>query len=823
MRWNAILATLVVVTSACSTTNYEPRLEGETCEAFEDCAQGLICAHDGICRLDGAPGTVKKNGECVATAECRIGLVCSAGGTCVEPGEPGTAGFDEACDDTSDCQLGYTCETPAGGGDTVCKGLTVPLWFGGECPEQPADTPFKVFHEVADGQPENDFYRWPYPNDARVDDQGRISLAGHPVPPVAELAAAAPGFELIGDVVGQMVSTIETGLGGRFGPNQAIFFRFSQFPEPGSLKFGLPGNGNLALVDITAFTDTDPADLPDAPSEDDLIGNAGALHPFRYEVSSSSSPYICPNWLAIHPIDGRPMLPGHTYAAVVGASIENDDGEAAAQDADFTALLADAAPSDARLTRAYEAFAPLRAWLADRSVDSGTIAGATVFTVQDTTTKPQRVWQGVQDAAVPSRDTDEPFVACGGGDDPFAASGDDSRGCTGGDPAFTELQLVVGLPQFQAGTPPFKNAGDGGAIAADSGPPSVVRVDPVHVTITVPKGVEMPEAGWPVAIYGHGTGGSYTSVIRSGFAGQHTAIGLGDETVHLAMVGFDAPLHGPRSFPANHDDAWLDVDPNAYEPDVLFFNPLNLAATRDNALQQAADTWSLVRFLGALDLAADDAGNPLGADLKFDLANLFYVGHSQGGVVGTLAVAFEPEFDALVLSGAGGLTINSLLEKTNPHDIPNGVRAGLVDPRISRVHPVLNLAQQLAEAGDGVNHARWILRNPLDGGAVRHVLQTYGIGDTYTPDSTQQALARALALGQLTNGNTPLDTNRFPVVSKPVSGNGPRGGTAVLSHYQNAGDDAHFVMFDRDDAQEHVSSFLGTAVVDGVPTVDDLP
>lgn len=137
---------------------------------------------------------------------------------------------------------------------------------------------------------------------------------------------------------------------------------------------------------------------------------------------------------------------------------------------------------------------------------------------------------------------------------------------------------------------------------------------------------------------------------------------------------------------------------------------------------------------------------------------------------------------------------------------------GIADPSLHRYHPLLNIAQAASERADGLNHARRVLRDPPS--APRHVFQTFGLGDPYSPDETQQALAYGLGVEQVTGGNDPIRNVRS--VSPPVSGNGS-GITGVVALYPAAGDrDAHF---ERDDTLRQFTHFLATAVVDGTPTV----
>src|SRR5207245_382923 len=95
--------------------------------------------------------------------------------------------------------------------------------------------------------------------------------------------------------------------------------------------------------------------------------------------------YLCENWIAVGPGQGAPLRPGVTYAAMLTTGIQGPSGTVVARDSDFVAMLSASAPSDPTLARAYTAYAPLRAYLAARGIDPGTILDAAVFTTQNPT------------------------------------------------------------------------------------------------------------------------------------------------------------------------------------------------------------------------------------------------------------------------------------------------------------------------------------------------------------------------------------------------------------------------------------------------------
>lgn len=761
---------------------------GEDCSSQEDCVEGLVCAGNGICVNPGEPGTADEGEDCVSSEYCQLGLVCAHDGTCQEPGGPGTGGQGDDCEGDEDCQLMMQCLE---GG---CYGFQLPLWLGTGCAPNDSDPgDFRVLFEVPGEEPLDEFYKMPFPNDARVEG-GHAVLEGHPSP-----GALIPA---LGDVVGGLYDVYGQD-NGTFGTNQAAFMRFSHRVEWDTAVLDAPGIGNVYVVDITAGAD-----------------EYGEAHPVGFRAAGERGAYICYNWVAVDPSDGWPYLPGHTYAFVLHSSIlQRDTGVQAGRDADFDAVMQATPPGDARLQHAWEVYEPFRAWAAGAPINADTIAGASVYTVQDPTAMPQGLRTAVRSTAAP--DTSGHHLCQDGDGGPYADENDETRGCDGAHAAFCEVQGLVTLPAFQDGTPPFKEPADGGAIhLGGGGAPEPVGTEDVVFSLTVPRGEAMPPGGWPLVLYGHGTGGNYRSFVANGMAEALSDVTLDDGThVRFAVLSIDAVMHGPRRHEENFDQAWLDLDPTSYDPDVLFFNVLNPRAARDNALQGAADYFALTRLVEALAWSAGES--PTGEAVSFDADQLYYMGHSQGSNTGVVFATYEPQLEAAVFSGAGGLLIESMLNKTKPYDLPTILSVALADPDLHRWHPVLNIVQGFADVSDPINHARHFQRYPMTGIEPRHGLHTYGIGDTFTPDVTQYALTRGLRFDQVTNGNLPLE-NIYEEAT-PVDGNKWIDGhqvTGIVALYEpNPGNDGHYVVFDLASARRQVTHFLGTAVRDGIPTV----
>src|SRR5690606_19889672 len=151
------------------------------------------------------------------------------------------------------------------------------------------------------------------------------------------------------------------------------------------------------------------------------------------------------------------------------------------------------------------------------------------------------------------------------------------------------------LPIFQEGEAPYIS--EGGRIRTNG----AQRTEKVCMALTVPKG-EMPEAGWPLVVFGHGTGGSFRSHVNPQIAGALSEItGLPDAPepvapvtaaadagadagspaapmvdngpVRFAVLGYDAVVHGPRRGDSQE------------HPNHLFFNFLNPDSAQGNPLQ----------------------------------------------------------------------------------------------------------------------------------------------------------------------------------------------------------------------------------------------
>ncbi|MEM1418093.1 MAG: hypothetical protein AAGH15_24570, partial [Myxococcota bacterium] len=482
------------------------------------------------------------------------------------------------------------------------------------------------------------------------------------------------------------------------------------------------------------------------------------------------------------------------------------------RDADFEATLASEAPGDDSLVPAWEAAAPLRAYLAtpDAVVNESQVLVATVFTTQSERDH-GLLRDAVRAAGVP---TVTDLVLCDDGVTSPCDDGTEQRACAAPAGAYQEIHGRISLPIFQQGTAPYFDIADGGGITyGTDGVPAVARTEEVCFALTVPDG-DAPGRGWPLIVAAHGTGGSFRTAARNGLASAAASAMVDGSMLRAATLAIDLPQHGARRGTGEGSDQ---------DEDILFFNFANPRAARDNVVQGAADLFTLVHWaVNGPGIAAGDS--PTGADIAFDRRVITMFAHSQGATHADLMAPYEADLAAVVFSGnAGDLTIQ-LLEKREPIDIASLVPFALLDQSggnlpSSDFHPALALFQMFYDAADPVNYAARLTRARPEGVAAKHVFMTFGVGDTFTTENAQVAYARAGRLPHLPPFALELrelDESQ----TLPFSAN-LEGFTVALRSYEPTGDDdGHFVAFRTDAGVADTRTFLLEALARTVPTLE---
>jgi hypothetical protein len=560
----------------------------------------------------------------------------------------------------------------------------------------------------------------------------------------------------------------------------AVYFTFSEPIDPN----GLP--------DITASqTAVSPVFLMGI---DPQAGDHLRRIPLDTAFMTDGGPFGAPNLLAMLPLQGFPLRPRTTYAAVVKRTLRDAKGR----------LLTKAA--------GIESVPMLAAALDSLGVKFDDVAGYTVFTTGD-----------------PSADIATVRADALSQPPPLPAAAPTLRATY---PDYCLFQSTVKMPVYQRGTPPYTSAGGGWTF--ESGKPVLQRFEDANLFVTVPRQAR-PAAGWPTVVYIRAGGSGEVPLADRGVQatnGGPTTPGTG-LAMHFAQVGWaavevDGPLGGLRNT-TNADEQFT------------VFNVANPEALRDNVRQSAVELSALAQSIDKLTFDTSACADSAGGAFSVDLRHMALFGHSTGATIAPLALAIEPRFRAAVLSGAGGSWIENIVEKKKPVDVRPVAELllGYTDAHrtLTRHDPVLTLFQWALEAADPATYARRVISEPDAAAPARHVLMIQGIVDHYIMPRIANTTSASLGLDL---GGDALDESAPELASTPkaftvlqLAGHGhvalpARGNhrgadgsqlTAVLTQHPEDGiEDGHEVLFQTEPPKRQVRCFLST-FAGGVPTV----
>ncbi|MEM7714239.1 MAG: hypothetical protein AAF349_11815, partial [Cyanobacteria bacterium P01_A01_bin.68] len=545
------------------------------------------------------------------------------------------------------------------------------------------------FDLEADLTNQDNFYNLPYPNDLRLNPDGSPNLTGFPI---ADNNIFAESVKSIADD--------NTG----FPTNTAGYFRFN-FPVA-SQDFddviAADTNSPILLIDID----------PDSPNRGELLPTVAST--FRPDVN-----YVPPFLLGVAPAPGIILNPNRTYAYVVKSSLNNAVGRPLNPSATLEQLIDGETPEGELGDEAKELYQPLWETLEEIGVNSDNIAAATVFTTGNVVAE----FAKLSDEIVERYDVTIENLQL-----------DPEDGAS--NPRFYELQGTVEMPQFQKGTPPFNSEGlfefdENGSLIEQ-------RTEEVPVVITIPK-TPMPDGGYPIVAYFHGSNGLSTQVVDRGAItepGGEPTPGRGPAFV-VAEKGFAAvssalPLN-PERFDDNIPDSYLNLS--------------NLAAYRDTFRQTVIEQRLLIEALEDLKIPVSTIGSdgdvllPSGeTDFKFQSSPVMALGQSYGAQVANIVSAIEPKIGAVVPTGSPSF-YPLLIED----EIGSGTAAALLEAsqQLNYLYPVLNLLGTAWEVADPITFMPYLAQRPLPGHPARSIYQPVGQGDTEVAEEIFNANALA--------------------------------------------------------------------------------
>jgi pimeloyl-ACP methyl ester carboxylesterase len=331
------------------------------------------------------------------------------------------------------------------------------------------------------------------------------------------------------------------------------------------------------------------------------------------------------------------------------------------------------------------------------------------------------------------------------------------------------------VPYYLNRAAPLTGSWKGNPSPLDVASTFLTRFNPVPVateTLTIPllvtvpnasstAGATKPVAGWPVVIFQHGITGDRTNMfgIADAFADAGFVVVAIDQPLHgitstanplyaspmNPLYGGTAPA-GATSYERTFDLDALNNTTGANGPDGVvdasgasFINLSSLLTSRDNLRQAAADLLVLTRAVPGLDLDGD--GTP-----DIDAARIHFVGHSLGGIVGTVYAGLPSAMRTATAAMPGGGIADLVRQSAS---FGPRIQAGLVaqglTPGTTLYDQFFRDAQTAVDSGDPQNYiASAVALRPY------HLIQVVGGGaslpDQVVPNSATQRLIVAAAL-----------------------------------------------------------------------------
>lgn len=652
-----------------------------------------------------------------------------------------------------------------------------PLSLG--CAEADLGTEITTIYTVPTSSGSLTGERWldhPWPSDVRRTKDGFVDFSGFPNP---------KGVALIDEFI-----DATSGLLDGFSTVAGGYMRFDGPIDPESLPAdpvaATEPRSSVMLVDVD----------PSSP-------RYGLPHRIQVSFRQEGGVYTMPNTLRWIPAPGFPLRPNTQYAFVVTHHLRSFDGGDIIANGALEEVLGLRDPTE-RTAPLAQGYADVLEVLRQLDARPQAIRHLSVFTTADPTAETIAVRDHLRsEVAAPDFVSREPWRV------------DDHLG-------WVEYRAWYGpSPNYQAGTLPFEKYGDGGGFNFVDGEPEVVDSFDARFSLSVPDSADcpMPDAGYPIVLYAHGTGGNYRSYTS--FAGT-----LAEQC--LAAMGVDQIFHGERP---GADQA---------STDLLFFNFQNIIAARTNGRQSAIDEVQRARLFTERRARIPAAVSHTGEQIRFDPERVLFMGHSQGGLNGPLYLAVDDSARGGVLSGSGAIIMITLLEKTEPAPSIKQLVTVLLSlvteedgAELDIFHPAMMLSQSIVDAIDPINYAHLTIAEPRPGFSPKSVLMTEGIapdgtGDNFTPPRGTEAQAVAMGLPPQQPVLRPypqLDWGAPAPVEIPpegLSGNLADGNASgVLAQWAPFGDnDGHFVVFDVPEARAQAAGFLRRLADDpdgGVP------
>ena len=631
-----------------------------------------------------------------------------------------------------------------------------------------------------------DFFRFPYPSELRTDQYGRARLYGYPIPGVAASL----------DLIKDMKKYIETERAG-FSAASAVYFRSS--------------------VDLSANTFPEPMETVEADSCFQLINvertssHYGERVPVYVTFHTQSDSLWAANTLVMRPVPGMIMHPGDRHVAIVQDCLKSGK-RSVDQSIKLSYMLRKRAPE--AMAKRIEPYVDA---LIDLKYDLSRITAFTGFDTIDAANEMMQMAEVLKGKGEVVKDANG------------LAKGTYERQADYGYFFQGEFKTV----NFMEGEAPYNELGSGQMVFDEKGKlKTKPKYETVRFGISFPS-TAMPSAGYPIIVYGHGTGGGYDTHCRT-MRSNYTDEGnwLLASGVPVAMIGFDASLHGTRGNVSNDMDMYM----------TFLKNPLSI---RESWRQTVLDMLVIYDLLerGEIILPSPVEG---GQPIKFDPSYGMYMGHSQGSQEGGLLLGLTGLIKSAFLSAGGGNITQAFTDleldlsevnfslggfqlsgKKTVSDLVGQFLLGVQDGEVTLDTFITNhFIQPLLDPIEPLNYTHRFIKEPPAGWEPKNIAQTIGLDDQSTPNAAQYSMAVSIGLppvGQVIA--TPTDgmvysgldksvgnsvTDNITVGDKKVTGGVAQFDYTVSPH--TGSNNPHFVIYRMGGARDMYTNFFKSIV-----------
>lgn len=648
------------------------------------------------------------------------------------------------------------------------------------CADDAKSGTLAYFELSGDVRDQETFFNFPFPSDLRLSN-GSPDLAGYPNP---------SNNILLEDLL--PLSSSRTA----YSTTSASYFRFSAELEKRveTDLIAADKRSPILLIDVD----------PDSPEFGELVPTVAR--------TLADDDYVPANTLAVAPRPGYILRGSGHYAVVIMKNLRDASGQELDVPKGLQALIKGETPDGVWGQKAVELYAPLWTALDVIGIDKEGIAAATVYSTGDVVAELEALSDAVRAEYSITLDN-------------IAVDSDD-----GDHERFCELVGTVSFPQFQTGLPPFNGSGTGVFEIMDSGLPKLQRMEEAGFVLTLPKG-EMPEGGFPLAMYFHGSGGLFEQVVDRGQVvaeGVAPIKGEGPSFVlsphGFAMVGSAHPVN-PQRLPGASAIEYLNLNNLATLPFTFSQGAIEQRLLLDALLQVEIDEATLAGCTG-MTLPTSETRYHFSED------NVVAMGQSMGGMYTNIIGAIEPRIKAVAPTGAGGLWHYFILETQLVPDAKGFLSVIFRTPEeeFTFMHPTLQLLALSWEVAEPMVFMPRLAKNPLPGHPARPIYEPAGKGDSFFPTTIYDAAA--LSYGNEQAGDSIWDSMQdalslrglegiigFPVVSNLMSENGSTYTGAVVQYEGDGFYDPHSIFAQLDAVKYQYGCFFESFLTTGKATI----